>query len=525
MSHFARSSLIVAVFFGIDKVLAFVRQLIVARQFSLSYELDVFNAANNIPDLLSALISGGALGVALIPVLSEYLERKDRSSAWDLFVRIVNLAFVVTAIISVVLAVFAPWFVDVVVAPGFPEVHKELTVDLLRYDLIAIIIFSISGLAMAGLHANQHFLLPAAAPVLYNVGQIFGALILAPEVGFRVGPIVLPAFNMGIHGLVFGVILGATMHLLIQVPGLMYYGFQWRPVINLRHRGVRQVLVLFGPRILTMFFIQTFFIVRDNLASSMGEGAVTALNIGWFIMQVPETLVGTAIAIVILPTLSEQIARGESNLFRNTINSAIRIMLAVTIPAASLLAIGIRPLVQAAFNFDPIGTEMVVFATRAYLLGLVGHALLEIASRSFYAKQNALTPLIAAALNACGYIVIALVLSNMHGYIGIAIANSVIFTSEAFLLLWWLRRSYPGILKVRRTIIRVGTVTGVSAIIVNLVMLYSPLSPLLSSIIGLILGLLLVLIFIRPEIYLLLRLGRTKPQTSNPAAENKISTK
>ena len=97
LSHFARSALIIALFFGADKLLAFAKQLIVNNQFGLGYQLDVFNAANNIPDLLSALISGGALGVALIPVLSDYLEKRGRSAAWDLFVRILNFAFVVTA--------------------------------------------------------------------------------------------------------------------------------------------------------------------------------------------------------------------------------------------------------------------------------------------------------------------------------------------------------------------------------------------------------------------------------------------
>ena len=96
MSHLARSSFLLAFFFGIDKIFSFLRATMVNRLFGLSYELDAFNAANNIPDLLSALISGGALGVALIPVLSEFMEKDSRRSAWDLFSRILNLAFIVT---------------------------------------------------------------------------------------------------------------------------------------------------------------------------------------------------------------------------------------------------------------------------------------------------------------------------------------------------------------------------------------------------------------------------------------------
>ena len=286
LSLIARSSIIIAVFFGLDKILGFVRQVLIARQFGLSYEIDAFNAANNIPDLLSALISGGALGVALIPVISEYLQLKGRPSAWDLFSRILNLAFLVTAGISALIILFAAPLVHSVIAPGFPPEQQALTISLMRWDLIAIIIFSISGLVMAGLQANQHFLLPAMAPGMYNIGQIFGVLILAPAVGYSFGGITLPAFGLGIYGLVYGVIIGSLLHLLIQVPALIHYKFRWTPAINLRDPGVQQVLRLLGPRVLTMFFLQIFFIARDNLASGLGEGSVTALNYGWFIMQV-----------------------------------------------------------------------------------------------------------------------------------------------------------------------------------------------------------------------------------------------
>jgi len=508
MTHFARSSLIVATFFGIDKVLAFGRQWIVNRQFGLSYELDVFNTANNIPDLLSALISGGALGVALIPVLSEYLERKNRAAAWELFSRILNLAFIVTAAIALVLALLAPWLVDTVIAPGFPAEQKALTSELMRLDLIAILVFSISGLVMSSLQANQHFLLPALAPALYNIGQIFGAVILAPESGFQIGPITLPAFGLGIHGLVYGVILGAVLHLGVQVPGLVHYRFRWKAAINLRHPGVRQVLTLLGPRVLTMFFIQMFFTVRDNLASGLGEGAVTALNLGWFIMQVPETLLGTAIAIVLLPTISELFAREEYNEFSNTINKALRVMLALTLPAAALLAVGLPPLVQFAFGFDPSGTATVVLATRIYLLGLAGHALLEIAARSFYAQQNATTPLWAAALNALIYIVMAVGLTRVLGFPGIALANILAFTFEALLLLWLLRRRYPGILRVGSTLLRVIPAVSATALGAYLLMRYLPLPAVPLSLGAMLLGLAVVVPFIRPELRVLIGLGR-----------------
>jgi putative peptidoglycan lipid II flippase len=454
-SHLGRSAIILAVFFGIDKIFSFIRSMIITRQFGLSsLELDAFNAANNLPDLLSALISGGALGVALIPVLSEYMESRGRKAVWDLFSRILNFAFVVTGSIALVVVFTAPWLVENLIVGGFSAEYQQLTVELMRLDMIAIMIFSVSGLVMAGLQANQHFLLPALAPTLYNIGQIFGALILAPASPTTIGPFTLPGYGLGIRGLVYGVIIGAAMHLLIQTPGLKRYQFKWAPRINLRDPGVKQVLTLLGPRVLTMFFIQTFYIFRDYLASFMDQGSITALNLGWFIMQVPETMLGTTIAITLLPTISEIFSRGEIDHFKQTVNGAIRAVLALTIPVGLLLIAGMFPMVQATYAPDPVEAARVVLATRIYLLGLTGHALLEIASRSFYSQQDAKTPLIAAAINAVGYIFIALLFTRWFGFAGIASANVLAFSLEALLLLFLLNKRFPGITKSFNTLIK-----------------------------------------------------------------------
>lgn len=505
MTHIARSTLIIAVFFGFDKILGFLRQILTARQFGLTYEIDAFNAANNIPDLLSALISGGALGIALIPVLSEYLEKRGGVAVWDLFSRILNLAFIVTAVLAGLIALLAQPLVKYIIAPGFPLPQQALTVNLMRLDLGAILIFSISGLVMAGLQANQHFLLPAMAPGFYNLGQIFGLIILAPEKGIDLGIIQLPGMGFGITGLVYGVIIGACLHLAIQIPGLLRYRFRWQPVIHLHNPGVQQVLRLLGPRILTMFFLQLFFIARDHIASQLGEGAVTALNYGWFIMQVPETLIGTAIAIAILPTLSELIARGERQSYQQTVNRALSTILALTLPVAGLLVVSIQPLVEYAFGFDAIGTQMVVWATRAYLLGLMGHALLEIAARSFYALQDAKTPLFAAGLNALAYIIFATYLSRYLGHSGIALANTLAFTGEALLLLLLLNRRFPGILRVGKTLWRAGMATvGIALALFGMLRLPLPTLPL--TLVGLLVGGLAVLPFIWYELKILIRL-------------------
>ncbi len=182
------------------------------------------------------MISGGALAVALIPVLSETLQLSGRPALWQLFSRVANWAFVITAGLAVVVACLADPLVraELGIAPGFHPAMQALVVQLMRLNLIATLIFSISGLVMAGLQANQHFLLPAMAPALYNLGLIFGALILAPSHGARLGPVTLPSADLGIQGLVYGVILGAALHLLVQIPGLFRYRFRWTPRLGVR---------------------------------------------------------------------------------------------------------------------------------------------------------------------------------------------------------------------------------------------------------------------------------------------------
>jgi putative peptidoglycan lipid II flippase len=504
MSRFARSTLIVAFFLGLEKVLGFVRQVVIANQFGLGRELDAFNAANNIPDFLLAIISGGALAVAFIPVLSEYLDKQGRRSMWDLFSRVANLLFLATAALSVLAAVLAEPLTRRFIAPGFLPEQQALVASMMRLDLIATLLFSLAGLVIAGLQANQHFFLPALAPSMYDIGTLVGVFILAPETGYRIGPITLPAFGMGIYGLVYGTLLGAALYLAVQIPGLLRYQFHWLPRIDLSHPGVRRVLSLMGPRVLTVVFIYMIFLVQDNIASRLATGAVSALVYGWLFMQVPETLIGTAIGTVLLPTLSEQSARGETDAFRQTINRIVRVILALTIPSAAILAVVIQPAVGI-LGFDEAGTQVVTWVARAFLLGLVGHSLLEVASRSFYAQQNALVPLASAAGTLALFIPLGILLAALLGAPGIGLANSLAFTTQALVLLFLLNRRVGGIFNLGGTLWRVLLAGGLGALLAFGISML-PLPALIGAALGLAVSALFVVPFIWPELKLLLKL-------------------
>ncbi len=424
-----RSSLLIAFLFGVDKLVALVRQRIVGQAYGVTAALDAYNASNNLPDLVVTLLSGGALAVALIPALSEAREREGREALWQLFSRIANLAFVLTAALAIFLELFAGPLVRQVVVPGFAPAQQDLTIALMRLNILAMLIFCLSGLVTGGLQANQHFLLPGLAPIFYNVGQIIGVRFLTEK--------------FGIYGLAYGVILGAVLHLGIQLPGLLQHGFRWLPALDWRHPQVLQVAHLMGPRILNIAFIQFIFITTDRFASHLYEGSISAINYGWLIMQMPQTVIGTAVAIALLPTLSELAARGDAAALRSILRRTIAILLALLIPVTIVAMIAVRPAVQLFFegrSFTAEDTDLVVAAALMFLPGIVGHSLVDITVRAFYARQQPLTPLIAAGLTAAVFAGLCLALIPFLGHSGIALANTLAFTAEAIGLLWILKR-------------------------------------------------------------------------------------
>jgi putative peptidoglycan lipid II flippase len=498
LSFLARTSLLIGSFFLLDKVLAFVRLSIIARQFGDTVgQLDTFNAANNLPDVLFALISGGALAMAFIPLMTEYITKRDRRLAWDLFSRVANLAFVVTAGAAILIAVFAEQIVgaEVGIAPGFGPEQRRLLAELMRLNLIGTLIFSISGLVMASLQAHQHFLLPALAPTMYNVGQIFGAIFLAPR--------------FGLHGLVYGVILGAALHLAVQVPALFKYQFRWTPAFDLRHTGLLEALRLLGPRLLTMGGIQLIVLARDNLASRLDQvGAVTSLTYGWMIMQVPETILGTAVATAMLPTLAQLAAGGDWEKFRHTIEKALRVLIALTLPVAAVMTAGIAPLVRAVFGLDPATTTLLTWTSRAYLLTLTGFAIQEIAARSFYARKEPLYPLYAVLLRLLMFLGLGVAAVTWFRGIGapvLALAE-ISLLIESVILFGWLSRRMHQPIRVDGAVWR-----GLLAAIAGGVTAYAlasflPGSAIATSLLGMMAGGFIALILVRKEAALLLHL-------------------
>ena len=495
-------------FFAGNKLVALVRQALIANQFGFGAEIDAFNVANNLPDLVLSLFSGGALAMAFIPIFAEYFEEYGKKPSWKLFSKTANILFVVTAVVSVIFSIVARPVVESKfgISPGFPADKQDLVISLMRINFIALMIFSVSGLVTASLQAHKHFFLTALAPIFYNLGVIIGVVFFAPSSGYVIAGFTLPALGLGVHGLVYGTILGALFHLVIQVPGLLKYEFKWTPVIDFRDEGIKKVLRLTGPRVATVFFIQLIFIARDNIASYLPQGSVTALTYGYFIQQVPETLIATAIATALLPTISTLASGKKNEEFARAVNGAIRFLFASTLGITVLLSITLLGFVELFFDFTAAENELIVWVTRGYLFGLLSQAVLEVVIRAFYARQNAKLPLFATFIRAAVFLLIAYYFSSLAGAFGLAIADTIAVTVEVVILLFLLYRIMPTILLVNDTLIRtvLGCVVGAGVLMSGISFL--PFTPLINMITALTLASLIYLFFVKKEIKMLMRL-------------------
>ncbi len=419
MSKIFKASVIIGLSFGLNKLLALARQYLIAKQFGFSPEIDAFNVANNMPDLIFSLFSGGALAMAFIPVFAEYLDIQGQDLSWKLFSKVTSLLFSVTAVASLIVGIIAPILVSsqIGIAPGFNTTQQELVVQLLRINLLATLVFSVSGLVTASLQAHKNFLLPAIAPVFYNLGIIFGAIVLSPI--------------FGIYGLTFGVVLGSLLHLIVQLPGLKRHKFKFSFSLDFKDEGVKKVLRLMGPRILTVLLIQITFLLRDNFASRLEPGSVTALTYGYFIMQVPETLIGSSIAIALLPSLSTFISHGKHQEFSDALTTSIRILIAASIIPSVLIFALLAPLVNYIFDFSVSNTQLLIWTTHAFMAGLLAQILLEVFVRAFYAKQKAIVPLLATLLRTILFVILGVLLYKKAGAVGIAAIDSFTVAVEA----------------------------------------------------------------------------------------------
>jgi len=435
----AAGTVMVAMLLG--QLLGLASKILIARAFP-SVEVDAFFTANRVSETLFTLIAAGALGSAFLPTFTGLLVRNERSAAWKLASALINLITLLLTVAALLAALFAPQIVRYLLAPGLsrdPEIFA-LTVDLLRIQSVAAVLFGIGGLVIAILNAHQIFFIPQITAAMYQLGQIFGVLVLARW--------------LGIYGLAWGVVIGAGLFLFVQLPSLFKLRGEFSLSLGLKNPDVGRVFQLMGPRVFGAAIVQLNFWVNNNLGSRMIEGSIQSLSYAFALMVMAQAAIAQSVAIAAMPTFSAQHALGKRDEMRSSLASALRGMFLLALPASVGLILLARPLVSMLFErgeFNAVLTGMTAWALVWYAAGLVGHSIMEVLTRAFYAQQDTKTPVIIGAaamgLNVLFSLAFARLFSQLgwmpHG--GLALANSLATALEASALFIFMRRRLNGL--------------------------------------------------------------------------------
>ncbi|MEX1247865.1 MAG: murein biosynthesis integral membrane protein MurJ [Anaerolineales bacterium] len=436
----ARAAGTVMFAFVLNSLMGLLRQVLITGAFGASADLDAFYAASRLPEIVFSLVAGGALGSAFIPIFTGFIENKKRSEAWQLASSIANLVVIVLIAVCALAWILAPQLVSSILVPDFGLAQQALTVDLLRIQLITPIIFGLSGLLMGVLNAHQSFLLPALAPSMLWLGIIISVFAFVP--------------SMGVHGLAWGAVLGACLHFGVQVPALLKVKPDYQPMLGLHLASVREVGRLMAPRLLGVAVVQLNFLVNTIVASGMAEGSLAAITVAFSVMLMPQQAIGQAIAIAALPTFSAQVARGKLDELRTSLVDSLRGIFLLAVPAGIGLILLREPIVALLFQrgaFGPEDTQLVAWALLWFAGGLLGHSVVEIASRAFYAQHDTRTPVLVGTLAMGLNVVLSLTLPGVftglgwmpHG--GLALANSAATFLEMLALLFLMSRRLGGL--------------------------------------------------------------------------------
>ena len=393
-----------------SRILGLARETAIGYYFASKVSADAFYLAFRIPNFLRDMFGEGILSKAFITTFLATEAEDGEDAAWNLTNRIFNLTCLVLIGITILGFIFAPVIVDVLARDDFnqnldPVEHFgfdskiELAVYLTQLMFPYLLFVSLAATAMGLLNSKGKFGIPACASAFFNLSSLaigIGGYYLCPLV--EIHPIT---------GMAIGVIIGGILQFLIQVPSMSRVGFRYRPMLSLRDPRVLQVVHLIGPAVLGVAAVQvnlltnTFFITTDS-------GWLTWISRAYRVMHLPIGIFGVAISTVALPQLARLATAGETENFRNALSYALRLMLALTIPAGIGLMVLSAPICRLLYEWgvtveeDTIGTAGLLFV---YAFGLCGFSTLKIVTDGFYAYKDIRAPVIvsicAVALNIC----------------------------------------------------------------------------------------------------------------------------
>ncbi len=410
------ASIVLAVTFGLSAVLGFLRSRFLYATFfkCCVAQLDVYNAAFRLPDLIFKLLVTGALSASFIPVFSSHLQ-KDPQKAYKIASSIINILLLIFSVASLIVLIFTRPLNNLIAA-GFTPDQLDLMVNLTRILLIAQIFFLISNFITAILQVNQIFIIPALSPIIYNFFIILSIFTLAPV--------------FGIYGVVYGAVIGAFFHLAIQIPAVKRQGFKYQKILDFKINGVREIFRLMLPRSLSLGLGEIENTVTLFFASGLSVGSISLLNLALQLMYLPSRIFGTTVGQASLPSLSKNIARNELKDFSDTVTKIISQSLFIAMPIMVVILVHRLAIVRLLFgsqNFPWTATlttaKILAFLTPA----IVCQAVTQILIRSFYALHNTKVPFKVSLISLIFNISTSFLLVNFTnlGVIGLAISATV----------------------------------------------------------------------------------------------------
>jgi len=440
-TRLARSAGLIGAATMTSRVLGVARETVLAALFGAGNEMDAFNVAFRIPNLLRDLFAEGAISAAFVATFTRYLALQGRQAAWRLGNLVMNALFAMTVAGVAAAWVFAPAMVRVL-APEYASVpgKLDLTILLTRIMLPFIPMVGLSVAMMGMLNSLRRFFIPALSPAAFNIATILAAFTLVP---------LMPRLGWPrIAGIALGTLLGGLGQILLQWPVLRREGWRYTPALDTRDPGVREVLVLMAPGTLGLAAVQVNVFVNTVLATGQGTGAVSWLNYAFRIMYLPIGLFGASIGTAALPDIARHAAVDDLVGMRRTVSGALRLMLMLNIPATVGLVLLAHPIVAMLLErgrFGPADTAATATALMCYSPGLIGYSVVKIASPSFYSLRDSRTPVIASAVAVLTNVALNLALVRVLGFRGLALGTSIAAILNAAILLAWLRGRLGGL--------------------------------------------------------------------------------
>ena len=440
-ARLARSAGVIGIATAGSRVLGLVRDQVLAYFFGAADDMDAFNVAFRVPNLLRDLFAEGAMTAAFVPTFTRYLRLHGRDAAWRLGNLVVNTLAVATFSLVLLGIVFAGPLVTLF-AHEYREVpgKLELAVSLARLTFPFLTLVALAAACMGMLNSLRRFFVPAFSPAMFNVGSIVTVLALVP---------LLPGVGIRpIYAVAAGALVGGLAQILIQWPQLRREGYRYEAVLDTRHQGLREILILMGPGTIGLAAVQVNVLVNTILATGQGTGAVSWLNYAFRLMYMPIGLFGVSIATAAIPSISMHAADSDVRGMRATVSSGLRMMLMLNVPATIGLIVLAHPIVALLFergSFTPADTAATAAALMCYAPGLIGYSAVKIAAPTFYALRDSRTPVTVSALTVLVNIVLNVTLVRVLGYRGLALGTALAAMFNATTLLMLLRGRLQGI--------------------------------------------------------------------------------